>query len=409
MLFAAASFATGALFGPSVPPLEEARRRAVSPARKEFEVSLLNGADELTLAVLIGAEERHSDDTPSAVVQEVFTAIDELASKVERRISFENALGGIEAASMLRSLEMERQCLAVSTTLFGAAGAPDDSEAAAGEKPFFSGNADNYYDPANSFVDQVLSRRAGIPISLSLVYKACAERVGTTLVGLNAPSHLLLAPEADPSLFAIDPFEGTLMNADALKTFVQARLPPQLPAEAVDDFISSRLLAQPMTRFDWIARSLRNLRYVYANANDDVRLLGAAERLLLLANAQAESSNAGSTAAAVAPGGGSSGGGTSSSGRGGSGSRRSGGSSSDGKPRDDARAEPTVTPQEVRQCEREIAICLCRLEDMDRREEAREYLTRSISGSTASDAALPEQAKAQIRELLETEPYFAAS
>ena len=105
------------------------------------------------------------------------------------------------------------------------------------------------------------------------------------------------------------------MNADALKTFVQARLPPQLPAEAVDDFISSRLLAQPVP-FGWIARSLRNLRYVYANANDDVRLLGAAERLLLLANAQAESSNAGSTAAAVAPGGGSSSGGTSSSGRG---------------------------------------------------------------------------------------------
>ena len=118
---------------------------------------------------------------------------------------------------------MERHCRAVSTALFGAQGAADDRAEAPGEPAFFSGNAENYDDPANSFVDKVLANRRGSPISLSLVYKACASRLGTELVGLNAPSHMLLAPAADRGLWAtgghsddldllaVDPLEGTLL------------------------------------------------------------------------------------------------------------------------------------------------------------------------------------------------------
>ena len=90
-----------------------------------------------------------------------------------------------------------RPAVAVSTTLFGSSGpgSQDDADTAG----FFSGNAADYYDPQNSFIDCVIERRTGIPITLSLMYMAVCEELGLPMVGLNAPAHLLLAP-ADTSL-----------------------------------------------------------------------------------------------------------------------------------------------------------------------------------------------------------------
>jgi regulator of sirC expression with transglutaminase-like and TPR domain len=71
------------------------------------------------------------------------------------------------------------------------------------------GNSDDYYDPDNSFIDRVLSRRLGIPISLAVVAIAVGRRVGIPLVGVGMPGHFLLRDAGDVGAF-FDPFVGGL-------------------------------------------------------------------------------------------------------------------------------------------------------------------------------------------------------
>jgi regulator of sirC expression with transglutaminase-like and TPR domain len=70
----------------------------------------------------------------------------------------------------------------------------------------FSGNMDDYYDPRNSFLDQVLDRRLGIPISLSILYLEIARRVGIPAFGVGFPGHFLVRVGEGTSAFLVDPF-----------------------------------------------------------------------------------------------------------------------------------------------------------------------------------------------------------
>ena len=76
----------------------------------------------------------------------------------------------------------------------------------------FRGNRDRYDDPRNSFLNEVLNRRTGIPISLAVVYLEVARRAGLRVAGVNFPGHFLLrAPLATPTRLAddvliVDPF-----------------------------------------------------------------------------------------------------------------------------------------------------------------------------------------------------------
>ena len=371
--------------------LHEARLRGASPARAEFAHALATGADELTLAALIAAEERHSEVLPAKVVEEVQEQIAALADKANERMNFEAALGAgagmlnLEAA--IPSLATEKTCTAVSMTLFGS-GAPEDG-ASAGEDgnaaPFFSGNDDDYYNPKNSFVDQVLQNRCGNPSTLSLVYKACTAKVGTPLVGLNAPGHLLLAPEDDITAFVVDPFVGTLMDTQDLHAFVGARLPPSLPAPIVNSFVD-KLRREPMNRLDWVARALRNLRLVYAKSGDYARLLGASERFLLISRIPMEPMEPMEPRAPPASGAASM-------------ERRR----TDAVPRDGG-TRPPIPTFEVLQAEREVGMALYRLGDEERRGEARDYLQRSVDRGW--DAELSPESKAALELLLTKEPYF---
>ena len=116
---------------------------------------------------------------------------------------------------------------AVSSALFGSEGAPDDANAG-----FFEGAAQaDYYDPQNSFLDCVLDRREGIPISLSIIAADACEQLGCPMVGLNAPGHLLLTP-ADGSPLVLDCFNaGRMMSEEEAATFIGLRTPSQWPAD----------------------------------------------------------------------------------------------------------------------------------------------------------------------------------
>src|SRR6185295_12356636 len=113
----------------------------------------------------------------------------------------------------------------------------------------FHGNRDEYYEPENSYLNEVLARRCGIPISLGILYMAVAARVGLRMFGVNAPSHFIVgchAPEGD--LF-VDSFSmGDILNRRACQARIE-RLLGQPGALTNDHF-------QPAAPRDVIVRVL---------------------------------------------------------------------------------------------------------------------------------------------------------
>lgn len=75
----------------------------------------------------------------------------------------------------------------------------------------FAGNRDAYYDARNSYLDQVLARRLGIPISLAVLVIVVGRRVGVPLAGVSLPGHFLLRDRVDPGVY-VDPFRGALLD-----------------------------------------------------------------------------------------------------------------------------------------------------------------------------------------------------
>ena len=69
----------------------------------------------------------------------------------------------------------------------------------------FGGNPDDYYDPANSFLDDVIARRVGIPITLAILMMEVGRRIGVPLWGVSMPGHFLVRDKVDPDVF-VDPF-----------------------------------------------------------------------------------------------------------------------------------------------------------------------------------------------------------
>jgi regulator of sirC expression with transglutaminase-like and TPR domain len=139
----------------------------------------------------------------------------------------------------------------------------------------FAGNRERYEDPRNSFLNEVLDRRRGIPITLSLVFTEVARRVGIPAWGVGFPGHFLVAVEADGRIL-VDPFDGRLIDAGVC----QRRLEALLGAGAVLDAAVHLRAATPR---EILVRMLTNLKHVYLRERDFGRALGCCERILLLA------------------------------------------------------------------------------------------------------------------------------
>ncbi len=139
----------------------------------------------------------------------------------------------------------------------------------------FSGNLDEYYDPANSFLDQVIERRVGIPITLSIVYMEVARRLGLPVVGVNFPGHFLVSYQAADERLFIDCFRG---GEIVLPGKFQARLDEMFGGEL--RFRPEFLDACPPRGV--VARLLSNLKAIYWKRNDYKRALAVSERLILV-------------------------------------------------------------------------------------------------------------------------------
>lgn len=136
------------------------------------------------------------------------------------------------------------------------------------------GNEADYYDPRNSFLNDVLARRLGIPITLSVVLLAVGRRLGLDLHGVGFPAHFLVRCEVDgdPPL-VLDPFHGGVSRTPAQCAELLAALGHgAVPFEPA--------LLAPIDDRALLARMLRNLKAIDARRGDLTRALAWAERLV---------------------------------------------------------------------------------------------------------------------------------
>ena len=133
----------------------------------------------------------------------------------------------------------------------------------------FIGNVENYYDPANSYIPDVLESRRGIPITLALIYKEVLERVGLQVVGTNSPGHFLASVWIDGNPMLVDPFtRGRVLTREE----AHARI-----IELVGSLESDTDLLRPATNRGWIARILQNLLVVFGQSRQQAALAAMLE------------------------------------------------------------------------------------------------------------------------------------
>ncbi len=142
----------------------------------------------------------------------------------------------------------------------------------------FSGNSDNFYDPRNSYLNDVIERRLGIPITLAVVYIEIGRRIGIGLHGVSFPGHFLVKCTLRDGVVILDPYShGVSLSVDEL----QQRLRAAGSTTDVDEAVLAHLLSAA-THKDILARMLRNLKGIYAKQGDWLRALSSSERLLAL-------------------------------------------------------------------------------------------------------------------------------
>ena len=143
------------------------------------------------------------------------------------------------------------------------------------EQKGFEGNREEYADPRNSFLNQVIDRRRGIPITLSLIYLEVGRRLGLNLYGVGFPTHFLVKAVDERGELIIDPFyDGAILTLEEIR----ARL-TQVYGQPVE--VSPAHL-KPVGARHILVRMLRNLKAVYLKGGDSTRALSALDRILLL-------------------------------------------------------------------------------------------------------------------------------
>jgi regulator of sirC expression with transglutaminase-like and TPR domain len=139
----------------------------------------------------------------------------------------------------------------------------------------YAGNIDDYYDPRNSFLSEVIERKMGIPISLSVLYLEIARRVGVLAQGVNFPGHFLVRVAIEDAWLFIDPFSrGRELSPADLEVLLKKTTTPSAVLEpSVIAAASKRQI---------VARILVNLAGIYGRNGDMPRSLDVLERLAIL-------------------------------------------------------------------------------------------------------------------------------
>lgn len=149
------------------------------------------------------------------------------------------------------------------------------------EEHGFHGNRRNYYDPKNSFLNEVIERKMGIPISLSVLYMEVAQRTGLPLYGVSFPGHFLVKYSDDRERIVIDPFNaGEVKSRESLGQLLESLYGGKVTL--VDDFL------EPVTKKQIIRRMLNNLKMIYLQEKNFLKTLAVLQRLVVLDPSSAE-------------------------------------------------------------------------------------------------------------------------
>jgi len=140
----------------------------------------------------------------------------------------------------------------------------------------FTGNREKYEDPRNSCLNEVLERRTGIPLTLSIVYMEVARRAGLHMDGVNFPGHFLVrCPQAHSAHLVIDPFHaGALLSEHNCRLLLQKHVGSEVAF--------SRSLLAPATRDQILVRMLLNLKRIYVHMRSFPQARDVTELLLAL-------------------------------------------------------------------------------------------------------------------------------
>ena len=152
------------------------------------------------------------------------------------------------------------------------------------EEAGLRGNTDDYANPRNSFLNDVLDSGLGIPITLSVVYMEVARRIGLRLEGVSFPGHFLVMSDYGDGVVVIDTFFGGItLSEEQMLGRIRHVLGEDLPAH--------RYLAQflvPAGKRETLVRMLRNLKGAYVGAEQPDKAITVIDRLLLLVPDEAD-------------------------------------------------------------------------------------------------------------------------
>ena len=146
----------------------------------------------------------------------------------------------------------------------------------------FGPNVEDYYDLRNSFLNEVLERRVGIPISLSIVYMEVGRRIGLKIDGVSFPGHFLVKCRLNEGTVILDPYRrGISLSLQDL----QERLREARGGEVSRAIIASMLVSA--NKKEILARMLRNLKAIYLEKSDHHHALSLMEWIIALSPADA--------------------------------------------------------------------------------------------------------------------------
>lgn len=220
------------------------------PTALQYFASLV--AEDEGFALLEAAISVAQDEYPGLDPQGVLAQVDALADRLKRRIPAD--------AVVLQKLRF------LNRYFFQDLG--------------FAGNVNDYYDPRNSYLHEVLAMRRGIPITLALIYIELATQVGLSARGVSFPGHFLVKLRAGKGEVVIDPMSGQSLSRSELE---ERLLPYRRSRGLTGEFeVPLGLFLQAATPRDVIARLLRNLKEIHRTAEDWSRLLAVCERLVVL-------------------------------------------------------------------------------------------------------------------------------
>jgi regulator of sirC expression with transglutaminase-like and TPR domain len=218
----------------------------VSSARFQFLQMIARPDDQIDLivAALLIAKEEY----PGLDIQDCLARLDRLAGKARERLSGprDNPFAMLDA---------------LNTCLFQEEG--------------FRGNMENYFDPRNSYLNDVLDRKLGIPITLSILYMDVAKRLRFTLHGIGFPGHFLVKYDQDGREILIDPFhQGAIVMPEDCRARLKEAFGDEVPL--------ARGFFRPVGARQILFRMLSNLKHVHLRREDYPRALSVLERLVAL-------------------------------------------------------------------------------------------------------------------------------